>query len=580
MSACDVIFVKRESVIVTSPILVRYKHKAKERHDDIYLHVKDEQKDEWLNTGIQLELLTQRHHLQMHGQHTEEKAKELGKQIEKAAVEKKTRFVDKWMQNISKNTSALESLMVHRNSQKLFEILENLGSDRFEISFRGENLPEISAHGYYWSAHEKVVISDVDGTISRSDLLGHLMPRLGLGLNWRHPGVVRNSRALAANGYKLIYLTARPISMASLTKKYICGLRQDNEEKSPMPFGPVLTTPYHMLNSFAVEVVIQQPHVFKIQLMRSVAKLFDKGHGICAAFGNKNTDESAYATFIDDSSKIFTINARGQLRTASNQTYKGYGGLADQVQNLFPNLHPKELADEEEKVPVKEEVALPDTDKAEKKDIQLKETQGETSLEKYAEDDACIVKKVIRKVKGNAELGAIASKQIGVATFSAISNASEKLLNKIMTSDDEEDEKRSSDAESAGSTGKKHFKFAKRRQQKRRSSLSSIKSDQQSVQSDTASEESLTPGSATSTSSFHDHVRKTAHATKNIGKKGISKTLSGISKGSKAVAQKCQIKAHTAQRVQRKLSGTEDGEAKVKETEEGIKVEEPVTGKA
>ncbi len=38
----------------------------------------------------------------------------------------------------------------------------------------------ITSNLYYWDYTEKIVISDVDGTVTKSDIGGHLLPRLGI----------------------------------------------------------------------------------------------------------------------------------------------------------------------------------------------------------------------------------------------------------------------------------------------------------------------------------------------------------------------------------------------------------------
>ena len=41
---------------------------------------------------------------------------------------------------------------------------------------------------YLWDYHDKVVISDIDGTITRSDVAGQVLPLVGM--DWTQNGVV------------------------------------------------------------------------------------------------------------------------------------------------------------------------------------------------------------------------------------------------------------------------------------------------------------------------------------------------------------------------------------------------------
>lgn len=46
---------------------------------------------------------------------------------------------------------------------------------------------EIHANIYLWDKDTKIVVSDIDGTITRSDALGHLLTAVGE--DWSHSGV-------------------------------------------------------------------------------------------------------------------------------------------------------------------------------------------------------------------------------------------------------------------------------------------------------------------------------------------------------------------------------------------------------
>lgn len=50
------------------------------------------------------------------------------------------------------------------------------------------------------------MITDVDGTITRSDILGQLFPLFGK--DWSHKGVTQLYTAIKDNGYVFLYLTA------------------------------------------------------------------------------------------------------------------------------------------------------------------------------------------------------------------------------------------------------------------------------------------------------------------------------------------------------------------------------------
>jgi len=69
------------------------------------------------------------------------------------------------------------------------------------------------------------VISDVDGTITRTDMLGHVLPRFGR--DWTHGGIAKLYTTIKNNGYEFLYLSSRPIGLADTTRDYIKGIIQD-----------------------------------------------------------------------------------------------------------------------------------------------------------------------------------------------------------------------------------------------------------------------------------------------------------------------------------------------------------------
>ena len=98
----------------------------------------------------------------------------------------------------------------------------------------------------------RLVVSDIDGTITKSDLLGHLLPRVGY--DWSHRGVTRLFTNIKANGYMFMFLSSRAIAQASATRDYLHTLNQDGET---LPSGPVIISPDGLFPSLYRELVSQ-----------------------------------------------------------------------------------------------------------------------------------------------------------------------------------------------------------------------------------------------------------------------------------------------------------------------------------
>ena len=103
---------------------------------------------------------------------------------------------------------------------------------------------------FLFKMNTKLVISDVDGTITKSDVLGHLMPRVGY--DWSHKGVTSLYEGITANGYQMMYLTARGIGMAGTTRDYLSSIQQ--ADASVLPEGPCLLSPSRLIESLTREV--------------------------------------------------------------------------------------------------------------------------------------------------------------------------------------------------------------------------------------------------------------------------------------------------------------------------------------
>ena len=60
---------------------------------------------------------------------------------------------------------------------------------------------------FLFDESDKFVLSDIDGTITESDIRGHISTFLGI--TSVHKNVVQLFDQIGQNGYKIIYLTAR-----------------------------------------------------------------------------------------------------------------------------------------------------------------------------------------------------------------------------------------------------------------------------------------------------------------------------------------------------------------------------------
>ncbi|XP_014892833.1 phosphatidate phosphatase LPIN1 isoform X3 [Poecilia latipinna] len=201
-------------------------------------------------------------------------------------------------------------------------------------------------HGtiYLWSWDDKIIISDIDGTITRSDTLGHILPTLGK--DWTHQGIARLYHRVSLNGYKFMYCSARAIGMAGMTRGYLHWV---NERGTMLPLGPVLLSPSSLFSAFHREIIEKKPELFKIECLTDIKHLFyPNTEPFYAAFGNRATDVYSYKEVGIPLNRIFTVNPKGELVQEHAKTnISSFGRLCEMVDHVFPVL----LQNEEAEIP-------------------------------------------------------------------------------------------------------------------------------------------------------------------------------------------------------------------------------------
>jgi len=242
----------------------------------------------------------------------------------------------------------------------------NLVPGRNEIVFsvystlQGEQ--NVHASIYFYTAKDKLVISDIDGTITRSDVYGHVLPWLGK--DWSHAGIAELYTNIKKNGYKIIYLTSRAIGQAEITKAFLEGVAQfkddalaneiaksENPEEAlndarraalvhTLPDGPVFMSPARLLSAINREVILRKPEEFKIKCLSDIKDLWPNGiNPFYAGFGNRITDQRSYLKVGIPDGRIFIVNPKSEITinnlNGSNWTYKNINQL---LKSVFPTL--------------------------------------------------------------------------------------------------------------------------------------------------------------------------------------------------------------------------------------------------
>ncbi|KAL8166038.1 hypothetical protein V2J09_007537 [Rumex salicifolius] len=209
----------------------------------------------------------------------------------------------------------------------------------FSTSMLGEQ--KVDARIYLWKWNDRIVISDVDGTITKSDVLGQFMPMVGY--DWSQTGVTHLFSAIKENGYKLLFLSARAISQASVTRQFLFNLKQDGKA---LPEGPVVISPDGLFPSLFREVIRRAPHEFKIACLEDIKALFPPdSNPFYAGFGNRDTDIVSYVKVGIPKGKVFIINPKGEVAVHRCVATKSYTSLHELVHEMFPESSAASLSE-------------------------------------------------------------------------------------------------------------------------------------------------------------------------------------------------------------------------------------------
>jgi len=247
----------------------------------------------------------------------------------------------KRLETESSTTSTQDS---HKNYQKslrlssemLAKMRLNPGQNEVQFSvttaFQGTSRCFCSV--YLWDHTDKVVISDIDGTITRSDVLGHLLPVIGN--DWAQMGVAHLFSKIRQNGYKIMYLSARAIGQAAITKDYLNHVRQGEDR---LPDGPLFLNPDSLIHAFKREVIDRNPEEFKISCLKEIQSLFGSKNPFFAGYGNRPNDAYAYQEVGVPVYRIFTINPAGVVTHKLTNTFQtSYTEQESVVDYVFPSL--------------------------------------------------------------------------------------------------------------------------------------------------------------------------------------------------------------------------------------------------
>jgi phosphatidate phosphatase LPIN len=233
---------------------------------------------------------------------------------------------------------AVQQFKYHKTTRLSSDLIMKLnlqpGSNEivFSVTTALQGTTKITSNIFLWNYDDKVIVSDIDGTITKSDVWGQVLPIFGR--DWSQAGVADLFTAIERNQYKFMYLSARAIGQSKITRDL---LRSINQNGFTLPEGPLLVTPSSLFTAFQKEVIEKKPEEFKISCLKDIQSLFPSHNPYHAGYGNKTSDVKSYKTVGIPESRIFTINPQGEVKhEVSGAFQSSYSKLCDYVDLIFP----------------------------------------------------------------------------------------------------------------------------------------------------------------------------------------------------------------------------------------------------
>jgi hypothetical protein len=166
---------------------------------------------------------------------------------------------------------------------------------------------------HLWNDHDRIAIVDIDGTITKSNMRGVFDTILTQTFSHCHDGVCELLSQLPP-GVRVVYLTARPMSLSDKTRNFLSSLRQANHS---LPQGALIGFTGSLTQMLFMELIHKSANEFKKEaIQRHVVRPFQTlGVTVTfsAAFGNTLMDMEAYHAAGMDLHSIYLVDKQSRI---------------------------------------------------------------------------------------------------------------------------------------------------------------------------------------------------------------------------------------------------------------------------
>ena len=211
---------------------------------------------------------------------------------------------------------------------------------------KGKIVGVARANIFLWSYKDRFIVCDIDGTITKSNAVGIFDTLWTENYQQCHDGVCQLLTSLSHKTQaRMIYVTSRPISLASATRRFLENLSQ-NRGSACLPHGPLLGFGGTFQQLLTMELFTKSTYQFKSGvLLNQVVKPYLRASSSStstmnkcaetpmfrAGFGNTYMDVQAYHMAGIHLNNIFLINKQSALVVFDQASEKdGYAEGAEQ----------------------------------------------------------------------------------------------------------------------------------------------------------------------------------------------------------------------------------------------------------
>jgi phosphatidate phosphatase PAH1 len=174
---------------------------------------------------------------------------------------------------------------------------------------------------YVYSPRHRLVVFDIDGTITRADVRGYLESVYMDRYDFVHDGVAEFMTRLSREhkNVRFIYVTSRPLEHLTHTRKLL--------SQNQGPPGPVFMNPESLAAALVQEAVLKRSASMKTRYLADIRTVFTASSRTSSSmdtpfvlgFGNRDSDDQAYR-------KGALLSGQGVYIVDTNSVLRGEGG--------------------------------------------------------------------------------------------------------------------------------------------------------------------------------------------------------------------------------------------------------------